>query len=86
MRECRAPLLRKCQCQVALTASPSYLHSTRRRAQKGNFFGAAAKEGIAILFPDTSPRGAGIEGETDSWDFGVGAFLLLPWIPGRNTR
>jgi S-formylglutathione hydrolase len=43
------------------------------RAQKGNFLGPAAKEGIAILFPDTSPRGAGIEGETDDWDFGVGA-------------
>lgn len=43
-----------------------------RSAQKGNFLGPAAKEGIAILFPDTSPRGAGIEGETDSWDFGVG--------------
>ena len=46
------------------------------RAQKGNFLGPAAKEGIAILFPDTSPRGAGIEGETDSWDFGVGACYL----------
>lgn len=45
------------------------------RAQKGNFLGPAAKEGIAILFPDTSPRGAGIEGETDSWDFGVGALF-----------
>lgn len=42
-------------------------------AQKGGFLGPAAKEGIAIVFPDTSPRGAGIEGETDSWDFGVGA-------------
>ncbi|KIP12572.1 carbohydrate esterase family 1 protein [Phlebiopsis gigantea 11061_1 CR5-6] len=42
-------------------------------AQKGSFLGPAAKEGIAILFPDTSPRGAGVEGETDSWDFGVGA-------------
>ncbi|KAI0706120.1 carbohydrate esterase family 1 protein [Cytidiella melzeri] len=42
-------------------------------AQKGNFLGPAAKEGIAMLFPDTSPRGAGIEGETDDWDFGVGA-------------
>ena len=40
------------------------------RAQKGNFLGPAAKEGIAILFPDTSPRGAGIEGETDSWEIG----------------
>ncbi|EMD41944.1 carbohydrate esterase family 1 protein [Gelatoporia subvermispora B] len=42
-------------------------------AQKGNFLGPAAKEGIAILFPDTSPRGAGIEGEDDDWDFGTGA-------------
>lgn len=47
------------------------------RSQKGNFFGAAAKEGIALLFPDTSPRGAGIEGETDHWDFGVGASTSL---------
>lgn len=42
------------------------------RAQKGGFLGPAAQEGIAILFPDTSPRGAGIEGESDSWDFGLG--------------
>jgi hypothetical protein len=42
------------------------------RAQKGNFLGPAAKEGIAILFADTSPRGAGIEGEDDDWDFGTG--------------
>jgi hypothetical protein len=32
----------------------------------------AATEGIAILFPDTSPRGAGIEGEDVDWDFGSG--------------
>jgi len=42
-------------------------------AQKGGFLGPAAKEGIAILFPDTSPRGAGIEGEDEDWDFGTGA-------------
>lgn len=42
------------------------------RAQKGAFLGPAAKEGIAILFPDTSPRGAGIEGEDADWDFGTG--------------
>ncbi|KAI0256620.1 carbohydrate esterase family 1 protein [Lactifluus subvellereus] len=46
-------------------------------AQKGNFLGPAAKEGIAILFPDTSPRGAGIEGEDDNWDFGTGAGFYL---------
>jgi S-formylglutathione hydrolase FrmB len=37
----------------------------------------AAKEGIAILFPDTSPRGAGIEGEDDDWDFGTGAGFYI---------
>lgn len=41
-------------------------------AQKGGFMREAAAEGIAILFPDTSPRGAGIEDEAASWDFGVG--------------
>lgn len=29
--------------------------------------------GIALVFPDTSPRGAGIEGEDKDWDFGTGA-------------
>jgi len=46
-------------------------------AQKGGFMRDAATEGIAILFPDTSPRGAGIEDETASWDFGVGAGFYL---------
>ncbi|KAG6899128.1 hypothetical protein C0993_000505 [Termitomyces sp. T159_Od127] len=46
-------------------------------AQKGSFLGVAAIQGIAILFPDTSPRGAGIQGESDSWDFGVGAGFYL---------
>merc|ERR1712187_716719 len=35
--------------------------------------GAAAKHGLALVLPDTSPRGAGIEGEDDSYDFGSGA-------------
>lgn len=53
-------------------------------AQKGGFFEAAAKEGIAICFPDTSPRGAKIEGEDDSYDFGSGAGFYVnaskePW-------
>jgi len=46
-------------------------------AQKGNMFGPAAAHGIAILFPDTSPRGAGVEGEDDDWDFGTGAGFYL---------
>lgn len=37
----------------------------------------AAKLGIAIVAPDTSPRGLNVEGESDSWDFGVGAGFYL---------
>ena len=53
-------------------------------AQKGNFFEAAAQEGIALVFPDTSPRGAKIEGEDDAYDFGSGAGFYVdasrePW-------
>ena len=45
---------------------------------------AAAQEGLILIAPDTSPRGAGVEGETESWDFGVGAGFYLdatqePW-------
>jgi S-formylglutathione hydrolase len=37
-----------------------------------------------LIAPDTSPRGAGVEGETASWDFGVGAGFYVdateaPW-------
>ncbi|CAG9198365.1 S-formylglutathione hydrolase FrmB [Paraburkholderia sabiae] len=44
----------------------------------------AAQHGIALIAPDTSPRGAGVPGETDSWDFGVGAGFYVdatqePW-------
>ncbi|MFJ3047892.1 S-formylglutathione hydrolase [Herbaspirillum chlorophenolicum] len=44
----------------------------------------AAELGIILVAPDTSPRGAGIEGESDSWDFGVGAGFYVdatqaPW-------
>jgi S-formylglutathione hydrolase len=44
----------------------------------------AAEHGLAIVAPDTSPRGAGIAGEDDDWDFGTGAGFYLdatetPW-------
>jgi S-formylglutathione hydrolase len=44
----------------------------------------AAELGLALLMPDTSPRGANVPGESDSWDFGVGAGFYLdatqaPW-------
>lgn len=37
----------------------------------------AAELGLALLTPDTSPRGAGVNGESDHWDFGVGAGFYL---------
>ncbi|GJI98915.1 S-formylglutathione hydrolase [Duganella caerulea] len=45
---------------------------------------AAAEAGLMLIAPDTSPRGAGIDGESDSWDFGVGAGFYIdatqaPW-------
>lgn len=41
--------------------------------QKAGACQYAAAEGIALVCPDTSPRGCGIPTESDSWDFGVGA-------------
>uniref|UniRef100_H2YUD2 S-formylglutathione hydrolase n=1 Tax=Ciona savignyi TaxID=51511 RepID=H2YUD2_CIOSA len=40
---------------------------------KGGTQGPAAKNGIVVITPDTSPRGCNIEGENDSYDFGSGA-------------
>ena len=44
----------------------------------------AADLGLALIAPDTSPRGAGVPGEADAWDFGVGAGFYVdatqaPW-------
>ena len=44
----------------------------------------AAELGIALVAPDTSPRGAGIANESDAWDFGLAASFYLdatepPW-------
>uniref|UniRef100_A0A2P2IVP0 S-formylglutathione hydrolase n=1 Tax=Rhizophora mucronata TaxID=61149 RepID=A0A2P2IVP0_RHIMU len=38
---------------------------------------AASAKSIALIVPDTSPRGLNVEGEADSWDFGVGMLLEL---------
>ncbi|KAK8866071.1 S-formylglutathione hydrolase [Kwoniella newhampshirensis] len=46
-------------------------------AQKGGFLNKAGEEGIAVVFPDTSPRGAGVEGEDDDWQLGTGAGFYL---------
>ena len=44
----------------------------------------AAAHGLAVVACDTSPRGAGIPGEDEDWDFGTGAGFYLdatepPW-------
>uniref|UniRef100_U5EZ10 S-formylglutathione hydrolase n=1 Tax=Corethrella appendiculata TaxID=1370023 RepID=U5EZ10_9DIPT len=44
----------------------------------------AAKHGIILVCPDTSPRGIEIAGQDDSWDFGSGAGFYVdaivdPW-------
>lgn len=44
---------------------------------KSGILRAAAAHNLAVIFPDTSPRGAGAPGEDDSWDFGTGAGFYL---------
>ncbi|WP_454688065.1 S-formylglutathione hydrolase [Achromobacter aloeverae] len=51
---------------------------------KGGAQRVAAELGLMLVAPDTSPRGAGIAGEDDHWDFGTGAGFYLdatqaPW-------
>lgn len=41
--------------------------------EKGEFRAAAAKHGVIIVAPDTSPRGADVPDEPDNWQFGSGA-------------
>ncbi|KAE9379121.1 esterase [Stipitochalara longipes BDJ] len=53
-------------------------------AEKGFFQYGASQKGIAVVYPDTSPRGLKIQGEDDSWDFGTGASFYIdattsPW-------
>ncbi|MCJ1234227.1 hypothetical protein MMC14_002186 [Varicellaria rhodocarpa] len=58
-------------------------------AEKGFFQHGASQRGIAVVFPDTSPRGLKIEGEDESYDFGTGAGFYVdattePWSKGYN--
>lgn len=53
--------------------------------QKAGAMRTAAELGIAIVAPDTSPRGEGVPGDPDgAWDFGLGAGFYVnateaPW-------
>jgi len=56
-------------------------------AEKGFLQHKAAEKGIAIVYPDTSPRGLDIKGENDAYDFGTGAGFYVdaakdPWKHG----
>lgn len=56
-------------------------------AEKGFFQHKASQKGIAVVFPDTSPRGLDIKGEDESYDFGSGAGFYVdateePWAKG----
>ena len=51
---------------------------------KAGALGLAAELGLVLVAPDTSPRGANVAGESDSWDFGLGAGFYVdatqaPW-------
>lgn len=45
--------------------------------EKGEYRKKAAELGIAIVCPDTSPRGENIPDEKDNWQFGTGAGFYL---------
>lgn len=49
----------------------------------------AAEHGLMLVAPDTSPRGLDLPGDSESWDFGVGAGFYLtatqkPWSGHYN--
>jgi len=46
-------------------------------SEKGFLQHGAARRGLAVLYPDTSPRGLDLPGERDAWDFGDGAGFYL---------
>ena len=52
---------------------------------------AATAAGLALVFPDTSPRGLGVPGEDESWDLGTGAGFYVdatqaPWVKKAGGR
>ena len=61
-----------------LTCTPENVE-TKAGAQR-----VCAELGLIFVCPDTSPRGAGCDGEEDDWDFGTGAGFYVdatrpPW-------
>ena len=55
-------------------------------SQKSGIQRYADEQGIAVIFPDTSPRGLKVDGESDNWDFGVGAGNAVSPIEAPTAR
>lgn len=60
-------------------------------SEKGFFQHRASQVGLAVVYPDTSPRGLGYPGEKDSWDFGEAAGFYIdatrePWSGGYRME
>ncbi|KAG6003442.1 hypothetical protein E4U21_002036 [Claviceps maximensis] len=59
--------------------------------EKGFLHAHASRLGLAVLYPDTSPRGTNHPGEHDDWDFGSAAGFYLdatepPWRENYNME
>lgn len=59
--------------------------------EKGFLHAHASPLGLALLYPDTSPRGLDLPGEHDSWDFGSAASFYInatkePWNKNYNME
>ena len=57
--------------------------------EKGEYRKAAAKLGVIIVCPDTSPRGPGVADDPGNWKLGCGAGFYVdatqfPWAPHYN--
>ena len=78
-----AQALRGEKCPVLfLLAGLTCTHETF--LQKSTIIGEAAAYGLVLVAPDTSPRGAHVPGEDESYDLGTGAGFYLdalqkPW-------
>jgi S-formylglutathione hydrolase len=51
--------------------------------QKSGAFKTLSELKIVFVAPDTSPRGVSIAGDSDSWDFGVGAGYYVDATQGE---
>src|SRR6478752_5393774 len=64
--------------QAAATRVPAVYRLSGLTCTEDNFIAKAGAQrvaaalGLALVVPDTSPRGLALPGETDAWDFGAG--------------